>query len=128
MSTPVAIEEVPGLFVQTEFFSPDIERSLYHDRTLFPVSASALSQDGHRQGGHIFAAFASPDRIPDNLIKVCNGITESGLFEDLIAPDYVFPLNYVDKANVSNKHTICTHKLSFHANISTHHPSLSLPV
>ena len=34
LSTPVAIDVVPGLFVQTEFFSHDVENSLYNDRCL----------------------------------------------------------------------------------------------
>lgn len=34
LSTPVAIDAVPGLFVQTEFFSHNIENSLYNDRCL----------------------------------------------------------------------------------------------
>jgi hypothetical protein len=43
LSTPVAIDAVPGLFVQTEFFSHDVENSLYNE-----ISVSRNSRTNRR--------------------------------------------------------------------------------
>jgi hypothetical protein len=59
LSTPVAIDAVPGLFVQTEFFSHDVENSLYNDRYLFndtpeqiagPIASQFRSSNGDPYG------------------------------------------------------------------------------
>lgn len=108
LSTPIEIKEVPGLFVCTNFFSHDIENELYYNQYLFPHSIHKLEDDTTSKyaGKKVmnscdaFTRIASTtshsnnDGIPLSLVKVCNGIVESGLFPNFIAPNHCFAISY----------------------------------
>ena len=111
LSTPVAIDVVPGLFVQTEFFSHDVENSLYNDRYLFtetpeqivgPIASHFRSNNpGQRflRHGQPKAGFQAGIDMPEALVKTCNGIVESGLYNDFIACDYCLPWSYPENGS-----------------------------
>lgn len=91
----MAIVEVPGLFVCPEFISPDVEEELYCNSFLFPTKPDDLTQG--RRVGTPLPGFQRPE-MPLTLAKVCNGIVESGLYPDFIAPNYCFAISYPEKA------------------------------
>ena len=110
-SEPIAIDAVPGLVVHPDFFSHNVEYSLYHNPHLFEyspeqVSAMALRYKSNNKGKNLTRhgtprpGFQQLSTMPQMLTKVCNGIVESGLYEDFIACDYCLPWSYPDKGQV----------------------------
>lgn len=98
LSTPVAIDAVPGLFVQTEFFSHDVENSMYHDRFLFAKTpeqiAGPIADEFRLKGEQFLCSGQEKGGFEMGYVKTCNGIVERGLYNDYIACNYCKPWSY----------------------------------
>lgn len=102
-----------GLSVQTEFFSHDIEHSLYNDPYLFANTPEQISgpialQFKSNNPGKRFNRHGTPKpgfqqgiSMPEALVKTCNGIVESSLHSEFIACDYCLPWSYPENGSFS---------------------------
>jgi hypothetical protein len=104
-STPIDIKAVPGLRICTNFFSYDVENKLYNDRFFFPHSQQGVERIARQN--KLIKNFRESKCItenesggighlgdndtggtgPDLLVKLCNGIIESGTEPEFIAPN-----------------------------------------
>ena len=96
----------PRPILLTEFFSHDVENSLYHDRFLFaetPEQIAGPIADEFRLKGKQFLCPGQENGgfemgldmpEPEALVKTCNGIVKSGLYNNFIACNYCKPWSY----------------------------------
>lgn len=78
---------VRGLHVALDIFSEEAERRLFQSTDLHFMEADA-HVGGNRTGRH------HGPLLPDDCYRCCNAVVDSGLFPDLIMPEYCFAISY----------------------------------
>jgi alkylated DNA repair dioxygenase AlkB len=82
---------IPGLDLALDCFTEDAERRLFEDGSLFePVGESAPARERHSRGP---VSPAMGQWSPD-LFRLCNLVSDAGLVENPVFPDYCIPLSY----------------------------------
>lgn len=88
---PVAILRdvggVSGLHVALDVFTEDTERRLFKSSEIHNAEDAAHTHAERNGRGHTPV-------LPDDVYRCCNAVRDSGLFPDLITPDYCLALTY----------------------------------
>ena len=94
---------VEGLYLMTDAFSEEIEKSLFLNDAFFLPSVSSSGwhftyEDQHRSGKRCHSVPSIPEPfLTADAYRLCNLVRDSGLYTELVTPDYCLGLSYPGK-------------------------------